>query len=173
MGMRAVFSCGRFNPPTKGHLKLVERMRAEALSTGGDVHLFTTRTHDPERNPLEVDKKVKFLRQAFPDVPVDVAITPVHAFEELVSNGYTDLMVFLGQDRIELGMRLLECAKKTGVSLEVCFLDRSDADVSATAARQACINNDRDRFAELSACTDVLWCNEVFAAVRQGMEKST
>lgn len=171
--MRAVFSCGRFNPPTKGHQKLVERMRSEAMASGGEVRLFTTRSHDPERNPLSVDEKVKFLRQAFPDVPVDVAITPIHAFENLVSNGYTDLTVFLGQDRMELGTCLLDQAKKMGVSLEVCFLDRSDADVSATEARQACMNNDRVRFAELAACTNETWRNEVFAAVRQGMEKTT
>ena len=46
----AVFTFGRFNPPTTGHAKLVDKLKKE--SRGDDVLLFTSHSNDKQKNPL-------------------------------------------------------------------------------------------------------------------------
>lgn len=168
-----MFTCGRFNPPTLGHQRLVERLRVEAAASGGSARLFATASHDPERNPLPVAVKLDFLRRAFPDLPVEVAANPIRALETLAREGFTAATVLLGQDRGDLGAALVRVADDLGLTVEVKLLDRGDDDPSATEARAACRANDRDRFDRLAACADPAWRAAVFAAVRQGMEETT
>lgn len=170
--MRAVFTCGRFNPPTVGHRRLVERLRAEASASGGQARLFATASHDPARNPLPVGVKLDFLRRAFPEVPVEVAVNPIRALEALAEQGVTEAVVLLGQDRGDLGAALVRRGGELGLAVEVVLVERPPEAASATEARDACRANDRARFDRLAASADPAWRADVFAAVRQGMEET-
>ena len=56
----AVFTFGRFNPPTTGHGKLVDKLKKES-SGGYQVMLFTSHSNDPKKNPLSHKDKIKYL----------------------------------------------------------------------------------------------------------------
>ena len=61
----AVFSFGRFNPPTTGHAKLVDVLSRIAKKVGGDPILFTSHSNDKKKNPLPHKIKINFLRKFF------------------------------------------------------------------------------------------------------------
>ena len=44
---------GRFNPPTKGHEKLLRA--AEKAAAGGDVKIYPSRTQDKKKYPIDPD----------------------------------------------------------------------------------------------------------------------
>ena len=56
---KAVFTFGRFNPPTKGHARLMDVVKN--ASSGADHYVFTGRTNDPKKNPLQYKDKITFL----------------------------------------------------------------------------------------------------------------
>lgn len=58
----AVFSFGRFNPPTTGHAKLVDKLKQE--SSGYTPLIFTSHSTDTKKNPLTHKDKIKFLRSS-------------------------------------------------------------------------------------------------------------
>ena len=57
----AVFAFGRFNPPTIGHKKLVDKIK----SIPGDHFLFLSHTQKPATDPLTHQHKVSFAQKSF------------------------------------------------------------------------------------------------------------
>ena len=55
----AVFSFGRFNPPTIGHGKLVDKLSKVAKSVKGDPMIFTSHSNDKKKNPLNHKSKIQ------------------------------------------------------------------------------------------------------------------
>ena len=53
LGDTAIFTFGRFNPPTVGHGKLLSAARK--ASAGGDLKIYPSRSQDPKKNPLDPD----------------------------------------------------------------------------------------------------------------------
>ena len=96
---KAVFTFGRFNPPTKGHARLMDVVKN--TSSGADHYVFTGRTNDPKKNPLEYKEKITFLRAMFPHMNImdDPKIrTPWEALEEL-GKQYDEVVMVVGSDR--------------------------------------------------------------------------
>ena len=95
---------GRFNPPTIGHKKLLDR--AKAISKGSDLLIFTSRSHDPKKNPLSPSVKIDFMRQMFPKY-VDNIVDDASAktiFDVLVDaqeQGYNEVTIVVGADRLK------------------------------------------------------------------------
>lgn len=99
----AVFTFGRFNPPTKGHEKLINRLHDLALGVGSEAFVFTGQTHDKNKNPLTYDKKINFLQQFFPETNIvdDKSIKGVFdALGYLESNGFKKVYMVVGEDRV-------------------------------------------------------------------------
>ena len=63
-GKGAVFTFGRFNPPTTGHEKLVNKLNGVAKGYG-DALLFSSHSNDKVKNPLSHKDKVKYLKAFF------------------------------------------------------------------------------------------------------------
>ena len=99
-----VFSFGRMNPPTVGHEKLVDAVKAHAEKVGGESHIYLSKTHDKKKNPLNYDTKHAFAKKAFGSI---VKHTPeghsnVHGIlKHLHSLGYTHATLIAGDDRVE------------------------------------------------------------------------
>ena len=55
---------GRFNPPTVGHQKLMDKV-ALVLMMG--LYDYPSRSEDKKKNPLGVDRKAAIMRQLYPD----------------------------------------------------------------------------------------------------------
>lgn len=98
-----VFMFGRFNPPTAGHEKLVEKAVATARRMGiRDVRLYPSLSQDPKKNPLPHREKVKFLQRFFPKVKVvddKDAISPFAVARLLDDEGIKRVVMIAGGDR--------------------------------------------------------------------------
>ena len=55
---------GRFNPPTTGHEKLLNKVKQVAGK--GNYEIYPSRSNDPKKNPLDPDTKVGYMQQMFP-----------------------------------------------------------------------------------------------------------
>ena len=102
--MKAVYSVGRFQPPTIGHAAMIQAL----LATGDPAFVFVSSSQSPrDKNPLTSTEKAAFLRKMFPTgvTFVDTATCspacggPRAAREYLVARGYTDLTLVGGSDR--------------------------------------------------------------------------
>jgi len=96
--MKTTITFGRMNPPTRGHEKLVNKVKE--LAGDGDHHIFTSQTHDPRRNPLSPEQKHGYLKSSFPDTNIVSQPSPFHALHQLQDDGYKDVTVVVGADRI-------------------------------------------------------------------------
>jgi hypothetical protein len=105
--MKPVFVVyGRMNPPTIGHKALIDVMRGMASAAGGDAVVVVSHTQDLKKNPLTAEEKMGLLRQIYPDERVRIMATSKaessigHVLTKLKEEGYTDLTLVLGSDRI-------------------------------------------------------------------------
>ena len=58
-----VFAFGRFNPPTTGHEKLIEKVISIAGSN--DYFIFPSHTQNPKKDPLPQALKIAYMRKMF------------------------------------------------------------------------------------------------------------
>ena len=59
-----VFTFGRFNPPTTGHEKLIEKVKK--IAGGDDYYIFPSHSQNNKKDPLPLAKKVAYMRDMFP-----------------------------------------------------------------------------------------------------------
>src|SRR5574344_1699314 len=73
----------RMNPPTKGHLILVNKMRYIADRKGYDTGLFLSHSNDSKKNPLPYEEKITFVDEAFGDI-VDVIMSKANSIYDVL-----------------------------------------------------------------------------------------
>jgi hypothetical protein len=57
-----LFTIGRMNPPTPGHIQLISVMMEKAIELGvKNIYILLSSTIDNEKNPLECEEKRRFL----------------------------------------------------------------------------------------------------------------
>lgn len=99
-----VFTFGRFQPPTSGHNLLIDKVISVAKKANAEHMIFPSRSNDPKKNPLTAKEKVSFMRKLFPKANVvdnDNAKTPFHAAKLLSNQGYNDVIMVVGGDRVK------------------------------------------------------------------------
>jgi hypothetical protein len=184
-GKTAAVAFGRMNPPTIGHQKVVDAI----LKQKADAHfLFVSQTHKPSgknktrlENPLPFDVKLGFIQQAFPNIDIgDTSVgTAIGILQNLEKQGFENVIFVCGSDRVPAFTELFN--KQNGIdynlkSIKIVSSGARDPDaegaegMSASKMRAAAIVNDFDAFktglpAGLGSNAD-----EVFSAVRQGLE---
>lgn len=96
MSDTVVVTFGRMNPPTLGHMKLINAVRANAR--GADKIIFTSKKTGDSKNPLSIDEKLPLLKKAF-ELPVQAAGNLFDVFRAL--NGkYKKVVLVVGGDRV-------------------------------------------------------------------------
>jgi hypothetical protein len=107
----AVMSFGRFNPPTSGHERVVNKVKDIAGSVGGSHHIVLSHSQDSKKNPLSAAQKVKHAKRAFPNTNFTASSKEAPTFfdhaEKLYKQGVTHLHMVGGSDRVEEYKRLL------------------------------------------------------------------
>jgi hypothetical protein len=107
-GKTAVFAYGRFNPPSIGHLKLVERVVNVAQNNNADYFIIPSQQSsvkrtlsDYQKNPLSLEDRVSLLKHMVndPKTVVSFGTTFINALKELQKLGYTDIIQIAGSDR--------------------------------------------------------------------------
>ena len=94
---------GRFNPPTANHQKLLQKLVSEAKNYNAIPHVFLSHAQDMEDNPLSINDRVKYLRLAMPELSENIVyshdvLTPADAIKTLTAEGYTDVVMVVGED---------------------------------------------------------------------------
>jgi hypothetical protein len=96
----AVISFGRLNPPTSGHAKLVDKMKAVARKNNATPLLFLSHSSDKKKNPLTYDQKVSLAQEAFGDLVVKSPARTIIEILKSIEKKYDDVIIVVGSDRV-------------------------------------------------------------------------
>ena len=95
---------GRFNPPTVGHQKLMDKVAAS--SDDNDYIIIPSRSEDKKKNPLGVDRKAALMRQLYPDHAEKIVNDPGNrtifdVMRKAHNDGYANVRIVGGGDRVK------------------------------------------------------------------------
>ena len=101
----AVMAFGRMNPPTTGHLKLIDKVREVASKHKTKPTVVVSHSQDAKKNPLSGDQKVKHLKRYSPGTHFETSSkehpTIMHHAAKLHAQGADHLHVIAGSDRVK------------------------------------------------------------------------
>ena len=189
-GSTAVFTFGRFNPPTIGHEKLIKVVANTATKEGGDYFVYMSHSQDAKKNPLNYAQKMMFMKLMFPthrsNIAKSNARTALEVAVELYDKGhYSKLVMIVGSDRVKEFNKILNqyngVDKRHGFydfkQIEVISAGERDPDadgaegISASKMRAAVAAGDYDYF-KMGVPTGVSEkdCHNLYNAVAKGMK---
>lgn len=100
-----VFAFGRMNPPTTGHEKLVNTVKKTAKEHAADHEIVLSHSHDGDKNPLNVEDKVKHAKRFFPNTNIKAASKEepslIHHLTRLHKAGHDHAIIVAGGDRVD------------------------------------------------------------------------
>tara|TARA_B100000287_G_scaffold381348_1_gene385654 strand:- start:613 stop:2709 length:2097 start_codon:yes stop_codon:yes gene_type:complete len=95
------FTFGRFNPPTVGHQKLIQKVASVRANT---FKIFLSRSNDPRKNPLSPRTKLAHMKAMFPRFARNIEINSTNMILDIASKlyrqGYTEIFMVVGSDRV-------------------------------------------------------------------------
>ena len=105
----AVFAFGRFNPPTIGHQKLLQKILTTAQQAGGKGFLFLSHKQNNKTDPLSYEEKQKYIQQFYPNLVIgDPTVkTIIQALQKIQAEGRTKIIMVAGSDRVQEFEKLL------------------------------------------------------------------
>ena len=96
---------GRMNPPTSGHLKLVDKVKDVAAKHNASHSVVVSHSQDAKKNPLSGEQKVKHLKRYSPETSFKSSSkehpSVLHHAAELHKKGVTHLHMVVGSDRVK------------------------------------------------------------------------
>ena len=92
---------GRFNPPTIGHKRVLDK----AAALPGDMYVYPSRSYDPKKNPLDPETKVDLMKKMYPkhadNIHNDEDIKTIFdALRTANEEGYKNVNIVVGSDRM-------------------------------------------------------------------------
>ena len=158
-----VFGFGRFNPPTTGHEKVIKKIASVAGSNPWQV--FPSHTQNPKKDPLPQALKTAYMRKMFKryarNIVVSTARNAIEIAVELYDQGYKNLIMVAGSDRVKAFDTMLKNyngveGKAHGYykfdSIKIVSAGERDPDaegvegMSASKMRKAATDGDYDSF---------------------------
>ena len=121
------FTFGRFNPPTIGHKKLLDKLDYE--SKDQDVLIFPTKTVDRKKNPLKFKTKVKWMKKSFPDYEdyiidnEECCRTIIATCQHMMMLGYKNIVMVVGSDRVD-NAGTNDDKNRLALKISIAFLTR-------------------------------------------------
>ena len=166
----AVFAFGRFNPPTIGHEKLIQKVQSMTKQVNGKGYIFLAHTGGTQKDPIDFTTKLSYLRQHFQaDKNLSFgdqrANTIIKVMKVLQAEGRTRVIMIAGDDRVMQFQKLLnqyngQPTKAGDVEYEfdeiqVVSAGQRDPDaeditgVSASKARELAIKGQEHEFSKM------------------------
>lgn len=160
-----VFAFGRFNPPTIGHGKLIQKTASVAGSS--PYRIYPSFSQDPKKNPLPFATKVAYMKKMFKSHARNITVnrkakTFLNVASLLHDEGFKNIIMVAGSDRVGEFQALL--TKYNGVksshgfyefdNIQVLSAGERDPDsegvegMSASKMRAAALDSDFDSFAK-------------------------
>jgi len=183
-GKGAIFTFGRFNPPTVGHGKLIDVLSRK--SGGFDRFVFTSHSNDTQKNPLSYNDKIKFLKKFFgrnANIVETSARTIFEILPHLHDQKYNQIRMVVGSDRVkefELTIKKYNGVKaRHGFykfdTIEIISAGERDPDaddvsgMSASKMRSYAEQGDFKNFAQGVPSNNKKDQEDLYNAVRKGM----
>ena len=114
-GKSVAFTWGRFNPPTIGHEKVINKVKSQPTN---DYKIFLSRSNDPKKNPLSPRDKLSIMKKMFPSHARNIEINQTNMVLDIATmlykKGYSDVTMVAGSDRVREFETML--TKYNGVS---------------------------------------------------------
>jgi len=110
----AVFTFGRFNPPTTGHEILVNKIVTVASRNRADAFVFLSSSQDSKKNPLDYKDKIKWMKKMFKVRGQDIFKYSKEQSKDVLKtasllhdDGYEQIVMVVGSDRVNDFKKLL------------------------------------------------------------------
>ena len=159
-----VFTFGRFNPPTTGHEKLIQKVKSVAGSQ--PFRIYPSFSQNQKKDPLPHALKIAYMRKMFSRFAKNIVAdknsrTAIDIAVKLYDEGFKNLTMVVGSDRVKEFQRLLTTyngvgGKRHGYykfdSIDVVSAGERDPDaegvegMSASKMRMAASVGDFDSF---------------------------
>ena len=161
-----VFTFGRFNPPTTGHEKLIQKVASVAGSS--PFRIYPSYSQNQKKDPLPFTLKIAYMRKMYPKYARNIvadkdAKTAINIATKLYDEGFKNVTMVVGSDRVNEFSSLLK--KYNGVegkrhgfykfdNINVVSAGERDPDaegvtgMSASKMRQAASDSDFDSFSK-------------------------
>ena len=174
---------GRFNPPTTGHERLLNKVKQVAGK--GNYEIYPSRSNDPAKNPLDPDTKIGYMQQMFPNHAKHIMNNPntrtiFDALKGANERGAKSVNIVVGQDRQKEFENL---ANKYNNKLykfdRINVISAGDRDpdgegisaMSASKLRKAAADDDFDTFRTgIPQSLKDDRARELYAAIQKGMK---
>ena len=166
----AVFAFGRFNPPTIGHEKLIQKVQSMTKQVNGKGYVFLAHTGGTQKDPIDFQTKLSYLRQHFQadknlSFGDERANTIIKVMKVLEAEGRTRVIMIAGDDRVMQFQKLLnqyngQPTKAGNVEykfdeIQVVSAGQRDPDaeditgISASKARELAIKGQEHEFSKI------------------------
>ena len=137
-GDTAVFTFGRFNPPTTGHEKLIDALaKQQSKNAGSMMYVYPSHSQNAKKDPLPHTLKIAYMRKMFPKYKSNVIVsksrTALEAAVELHKKGHRSIVMVVGSDRVTEFNTLLN--KYNGVDSKHGFYDFDNIKVVSAGER--------------------------------------
>ena len=100
----AVFAFGRFNPPTIGHKKLIDKVIDTARKLNGKGFIFLSHKQNNKTDPLSFEDKLGYLQSQYQQPNLEFgnieANTIIKALQKIQAQGRTKIVMIAGSDRV-------------------------------------------------------------------------
>jgi len=157
MTKKAIFVYGRFNPPTRGHKAMINKLLTNAKKMKADPFIVVTHTQNKKKNPLTPDEKRAIIEKLYPGVPVlatsKAQPSPTYIVNKLKKNNYTNISMMVGSNR-------LNSFGWVGIPVRSGGMRDPNANnvsgFSATKAREAAVKGNLNTFKKIVNTTDHL-----------------
>ena len=111
-GDTAVFTFGRFNPPTTGHEKLIDALaKQQSKNAGSLMYVYPSHSQDAKKNPLPHARKIAYMKKMFRKYARNIITSKSrNVFDiavELHNKGHRAVVMVVGSDRVQEFDRLL------------------------------------------------------------------
>jgi hypothetical protein len=111
-GDTAIFTFGRFNPPTTGHEKLIDALgKQQSKNAGSLMYVYPSHSQDAKKNPLPHARKVAYMKKMFRKYAKNIITSKArNVFDiavELHNKGHRAIVMVVGSDRVQEFDRLL------------------------------------------------------------------
>jgi predicted nucleotidyltransferase len=95
------FTFGRFNPPTIGHEKLINKVKSVPAN---DYRIYLSKSVDTKKNPLSPREKLDYMKKIFPQHASTILLNPTNMVldiaTDLYKKGFSDITMVVGSDRV-------------------------------------------------------------------------
>jgi len=174
---------GRFNPPTIGHQKLLDK--AKKAAGKGALRIYPSRSQDAKKNPLDTDTKYDVMQKMFPSHADSMINDPnsktiFDVLKKAYGDGYSNVNIVVGGDRVKEFDKL--ATEYNGKlynfnSVNTISAGNRDADaegvegMSASKMRKAAAENDFETFSKgVPKSLDDKTVKQLFNTVKKQMK---